>query len=645
MASEMTALHDLDQHGRRHILAPATSAVTVSMGKLSLHPSAQSAGLDCLPEELIEAILRNLSPSADQSIYNVQPLQDLSAVSMVSKKLRRIAEPLLYHSVPITIGRRGRELKVPIESFTADQSALGPTWYAEYSVPTEQNCTAKLFVRTLRDRPELSRHVKIVAMARDDYGCRRRIMLGYYGWMPGTEPLLSNQQLKRAELLEVIFSYLHPPPLTSIHSLDALQDLSSVSQVSKKFRRIAEPHLYSSVNIVINKVGLQIHAPIESWGRQHVEGLHATFNMPTLEGSNPEAFIRTITTRPELATFVQALSMRREEYGYHDRDKLEAYGWGMETESQQSRKAISHAEAVEAMRSGIPITVERMRSAKVILSPDRKDRALATAETVLGLLPHIEHLDCSRYITDVFWSGILESTSSRPVKWQGSFSVLTQLELCGAGRLSRLQPVFSLPKLKKLGLINACHKSRLSDDEVRRWSSLKSCGVEELQIDNLRLDWWHIGDSPDRNPLCLIAALTTRLRSLSITTNQMGDARMVIGAFKEACRVCIALASTALKGSRHSASRSALRCKIQTFGGRLGRPQTRSTYGSLDVDIPLECAYCGSYDITRCWCGEKTNKIEDGRHENCATSGEVIMRSEMIIYGGARLCDVCLRDS
>lgn len=68
------------------------------------------------------------------------------------------------------------------------------------------------------------------------------------------------------ELLEAIILYLGPPFFTLIHSLDALQDLSNLSKVSKKFRRISEPHLYSSINIIVNRVGLKVHAPIESWG-------------------------------------------------------------------------------------------------------------------------------------------------------------------------------------------------------------------------------------------------------------------------------------------------------------------------------------------------------------------------------------------
>lgn len=56
------------------------------------------------------------------------------------------------------------------------------------------------------------------------------------------------------ELLETILLHVRPPPGLSVHSLEALQNIFDVSKVPKKFRRIAEPHLYSLVNIVMKSV-------------------------------------------------------------------------------------------------------------------------------------------------------------------------------------------------------------------------------------------------------------------------------------------------------------------------------------------------------------------------------------------------------
>lgn len=243
--------------------------------------------------------------------------------------------------------------------------------------------------------------------------------------------------------------------------------------------------------------------------------------------------MRAITDRPELALFVRTVSMHREEYGFHDRIRLGACNWSQKTGTRCSQSPVSQIEVFEAMRSGVPITRKRMRFAEAVDSRDPTDFALNVSETILGLLSRLEHLDCSRYITDAPWSGILESLSSLPKKLEGHFSNLTQLALRGGGRINRLSSVFSLPKLKKLCLEEAHLEHEPSQIELERWKTLQTSGIEEFQIHSLDLRWWHYSDLSEANVLYAISNILAQLTSLSITTKVCGDDRRVLCAFKD----------------------------------------------------------------------------------------------------------------
>jgi len=90
--------------------------------------------IDDLPEEVLVAISELLSPgTSDAPITNVKSLQDMSSVTFVSKKIRRIAEPILYKTVPIAVGKCRRKLRVAVESTIGH-----PITRATIKVPTTQ---------------------------------------------------------------------------------------------------------------------------------------------------------------------------------------------------------------------------------------------------------------------------------------------------------------------------------------------------------------------------------------------------------------------------------------------------------------------------------------------------------------------------
>ena len=134
------------------------------MAVLATQPR-QPTKLDGLAEKLLDKIFAHLTPDARE--LSTSTICDLAAVSLVSRDFHRIVEPHLYRSVPITVNKCDRILDLLITDYFDPPSE---TWDMSLPVraPTTRSCNANHFLRTMRMRPGLSKHVKLLSVRRQD---------------------------------------------------------------------------------------------------------------------------------------------------------------------------------------------------------------------------------------------------------------------------------------------------------------------------------------------------------------------------------------------------------------------------------------------------------------------------------------------
>ncbi|KAF3003679.1 hypothetical protein E8E13_008615 [Curvularia kusanoi] len=116
--------------------------------------------LDNLAEELINDILQCVSSKAS-----------LAAVSLTSRKLHRIVEPILYDNISLFVSYDGRPFQVPPDypngTFAKLYSVRGKEWN-EANRSSLQHDNIRRFRRAIQDRPVLASYVKTLKISRLD---------------------------------------------------------------------------------------------------------------------------------------------------------------------------------------------------------------------------------------------------------------------------------------------------------------------------------------------------------------------------------------------------------------------------------------------------------------------------------------------
>lgn len=122
---------------------------------------------DNLPEKIIDKIVSFLGPQSS-----------LAAATLVPRKVNRIATPRLYTAVTLTLGRSAESFPTTIEDRQANDEMANII--LEVDIPTINDCNVSAFIRSIRRRPELARHVKHLGLIPHDYGYIFRNFLGFY---------------------------------------------------------------------------------------------------------------------------------------------------------------------------------------------------------------------------------------------------------------------------------------------------------------------------------------------------------------------------------------------------------------------------------------------------------------------------------
>src|SRR5690242_9225766 len=191
------------------------------------------------------------------------------------------------------------------------------------------------------------------------------------------------------ESLEHIISYL-----------PSQSDIASISAVSRKFHRIAEPALYHTIYVTVATPGEHYKVPMHQLHR-HVNGQYGEFDLPSAKGTNTATLLRSITERPWLGQYVKVLKLFRNDTGYFDRCQL-----GLFTPAPDPRSKTSIEDIKAAITSG-----------QCLQPPDGFfDRVDGLSETLVQLLhrlPCIEHIDASAYNTDISEEPISEEIQYR----------------------------------------------------------------------------------------------------------------------------------------------------------------------------------------------------------------------------------------
>lgn len=322
-----------------------------------------------------------------------------------------------------------------------------------------------------------------------------------------TSPRLDNLP---EESLEHIISYL-----------PSQSDIASISAVSRKFHRIAEPALYHTICITVATPGEHYKVPMHQ-AHRHVNRQYGEFDLPSAKGTNTATLLRSITERPWLGHYVKVLKLFRNDTGHFDRRQL-----GLFTPIPDPRSKTSIEEIKAAISSG-----------KWLQPPDgffeRVDGLSETFMQLLHRLPCIEHIDASAYNTDI---------SEEPISEEIQYRLGNPLLTPSLAHLRRIQLywrhhraddarfVFSLPNLESLHLIALHiypHLWFYSPD----WLYINNCSMKHLFLEDIDMDWTSWNAVTTENLLCRYAKALTQLQVLQITTALPKHLFIVLSAFK-----------------------------------------------------------------------------------------------------------------
>jgi hypothetical protein len=124
--------------------------------------------LENLPEEIIERI-----------ISLVEHQSSLAAAAVVSRKLNRIATPHLYTTVTLVVVKAAKSMPVTIKPPETQDDRQVEDIHLSFDLLSTKDCNALAFVKTIRQRPDLAQHVKLLKLVRNDHGYDVRRALGF----------------------------------------------------------------------------------------------------------------------------------------------------------------------------------------------------------------------------------------------------------------------------------------------------------------------------------------------------------------------------------------------------------------------------------------------------------------------------------
>jgi len=112
--------------------------------------------LNNLPEEIIDKII---------SFLEHQP--SLANTTLTSRKLNRIATPHLYTAVSLTVSRPANLAPIPLKAYrNVSEETVRSLPHTAFDVPTTDGCNVLAFIKVMKCRPELARHVRRVKFLR-----------------------------------------------------------------------------------------------------------------------------------------------------------------------------------------------------------------------------------------------------------------------------------------------------------------------------------------------------------------------------------------------------------------------------------------------------------------------------------------------
>lgn len=114
-----------------------------------------------IPEEVILRIFTYLAPDGGRPLQDLAEVHDLASLILVSRKCRRIVEPLMYRAVAISAGTSATTMTVPV------MLASGRQKMVSFHIPVAQGCNVCEFLWTLRQRPDLIKYIKTLTVLRD----------------------------------------------------------------------------------------------------------------------------------------------------------------------------------------------------------------------------------------------------------------------------------------------------------------------------------------------------------------------------------------------------------------------------------------------------------------------------------------------
>ena len=164
----------------------------------AVYNGPENVGINALPEELLDHIVSCLAPENPKTFSSTATLKSLVAISLVSQRLHRIAEPHLYCAVPITLNKSLLEAHV----FYPPTRPLRLTGQYTFQVPSKLNSNALAFVGTIASRPRLATYVRYLSLVRNDVGFFQRFSLGMCGRTPDAPPAYTVAELEVASCPE-----------------------------------------------------------------------------------------------------------------------------------------------------------------------------------------------------------------------------------------------------------------------------------------------------------------------------------------------------------------------------------------------------------------------------------------------------------
>ncbi|KAF2473873.1 uncharacterized protein BDR25DRAFT_352344 [Lindgomyces ingoldianus] len=322
-------------------------------------------------------------------------------------------------------------------------------------------------------------------------------------------------------------------------TISDLSSLWSLSIVSRKFHRIATPHLYCALPVtLLNSKGRVENICWEPRSSERRFLKFFDFEIPTTEGSNATSLLRTLRSNTSFTKYVKALLVRRLDRGCLQRGALGINGYD-DDGIGAIRRLLVDDEAPERVRNLLLSWIHfgSFGGALPLSGGLKPDPQYQVFHDLLSLLPEIETLDLSQYKSDAPgrpWLDVLPSSkecgcgTSAPFPHNYPHLKTLVIDMVGA-RADVLWPLFGLSTLESLEIIHASIHFQANIRYALQWEALPNKSpLKHLTLRDIfvKCPYGDPRHDSETGAMSLISQACIGLESLSIIHDEENESEL-----------------------------------------------------------------------------------------------------------------------